>query len=266
VADLMADTFDVDTALLGGRGLWSNLGDWTDAKSYDEACAALARRVGKAAGLGPARDVLDVACGYGGSARLWGAEFGVSAVDATDIRPACVESLRRAAYPGIRHVFISDVSKEIDLPPMVRYDAVVSVDAAYHFASALDLGRLARRCLISGGRLAYTTLVWAGQESEQNSLSRRLFLKAASIPKSAMATPRDLTAKLTDLGFKGVEISILDDEVLLGFARYVGRVSSALSMAQRLRPAWWKIWLTAQACSRLRGWGIQYVLVSAQWS
>ncbi|MBM4252740.1 MAG: methyltransferase domain-containing protein [Deltaproteobacteria bacterium] len=261
MANLKADAFDVDTTLLDGCGQWANLGDWRDAGSYDEACIALARRVGEAAALAPPMSVLDVACGYGGSVRLWVNAFGVSVVDAVDLRPACITALREASPPGLRHVFTAHVSETLELPATVRYDAVVSVDAAYHFASALDLGRLARRCLCPGGRLAYTTLIWGNPDAARPNWWCKLFLQTALIPQAAVMTPGALGAALADLGFSEMQISYLDDEVLSGFARYVTQLSSKLSLAHRLRPAWWKIWLTAQACRQLRAWGLRYALV-----
>ena len=70
----------VDPALLnsvGSGARWTNLGFWREARTYEEAATELARRVGRAAGLGPNDVVLDVACGYGDSLALWGRAFGV---------------------------------------------------------------------------------------------------------------------------------------------------------------------------------------------
>jgi cyclopropane fatty-acyl-phospholipid synthase-like methyltransferase len=50
---------------LAERSLYLNLGHWERAATYDEACAALARVLADAVGLGPGTDVLDVGFGFG---------------------------------------------------------------------------------------------------------------------------------------------------------------------------------------------------------
>ena len=264
MAKLSEDKFDVATALLRGNGLWSNLGYWTEAQSYDEAAAALARLVGKAAGLEPGQDVLDLACGYGGSVRLWLDDFLVKSVDAIDIRRDCIESLKRAEIVGLRHAITGEVSDSLDLQFSPSYNAIVSVDAAYHFADAWILARLATRYLRSGGRLAYTTLVKADIDALKTSAGTRGFMKAASIPEAAVPTSAELTSRLADLGFNKISVEFMTKEVCLGFADFVGLVSDSLTLTQRLTPAWWKIVLTAKACRRLEAWGLSYALISCE--
>src|SRR5687767_13447370 len=57
--------------LTATRSLWLNVGDWREARTYEEACSALARRLGEAAQLGPSDEVLDAGFGFGDQDFFW---------------------------------------------------------------------------------------------------------------------------------------------------------------------------------------------------
>ncbi len=61
---------------LGEQSLYLNLGYWEHARTYDEACEALARLLGEAARLGPSDDVLDVGFGFADLDLCWMKRFG----------------------------------------------------------------------------------------------------------------------------------------------------------------------------------------------
>jgi ABC-type molybdate transport system substrate-binding protein len=142
---------------------------------------------------------------------------------------------------------------------------VVSVDAAYHFADAWILARLAKRYLSPGGKLAYTTLLKADVgKGLKTSAAARMFMKAASIPEAAVPTSAALTTGLADMGFTKVSVELMTKEVCLGFANFVGSVAGSLTLRQKLTPACWKIALTAKACQSLEAWGLSYALVTCE--
>jgi len=246
--------------LADDAGGWSNLGDWssvTDSSgnAYASACRALAERVGHAAGISPDTRVLDLGCGAGASLALWRERFGARHSDAIEAQPA--QAARASRLGSKVHVgFVSDVLPTI----AARYDAIVSVDAAYHFGPLVPLVRALAGRLAPGGALAFTTLAHASNSS----WLRRTALRAASIdPAACIPLPR-LEGVLAAAGFSDSDITILDRGVLTGFADFVARRGRELPMVARVSPGWLKIALTARACRALVTNGAaHYVLVRA---
>lgn len=233
------DPFAVATPLLGGQGRWQNLGLWP-ARTYDEACERLARRVGEAAALRPGDRVLDLGAGAGASLDLWRASFFAD--------PLGLDPYPRAERPDLiaapaligRHLAVRG-----------PFDAIVSVDAAYHFAPLGAWLRAAHEELRPGGRLAFTTLAagppwsWLG--------------RLADMPSGALVPRSRLIAHLDEAGLEDVHLEDLSHEVLDGFADHVA------SLGRRRGPGWAKISLTARLSRRGASSGaLAYLLVSAR--
>lgn len=149
----------VDPALLNPtpETMWTNLGYWPGATSYVEAARELARRVGQAAQLRPGDVVLDYACGYGDSLKMWVEEFGVARVVGVEPDPLVTSIVaRRVAEWGLADRVSVMTARAEDMMPselVPRANVVVCVDAAYHFTDLRRwLGRVAR-ALPNGGRV-----------------------------------------------------------------------------------------------------------------
>lgn len=252
--------------------LWANLGDWRQARDYGAACEALARRVGEAAALTPGCRVFDLACGLGASVGFWRTAFAAALVDAADPDAEAMMDLRRRAPAGLGQAFTADCallaapSSPLTADADHSYDALVCVDAAYHFADPAHLWQLASRLLRPGGRVAWTTLAWrAGAAPASLDLGSKLLLKAARVPARALLT-RAATA--TAVVGHGLELKVfqnLNQDVLGGYSTHVQRLASAWGSSAWLKPGWPKVYGAALLARRLLGAGeLDYVLFAAQ--
>lgn len=142
----------------GTPGTWGNLGLWP-APDYAHACAALARLLGHAAGLQPGARVLGVGCGAGDELLLWAQEFGAAQVLGLEPDPALAAAASRFAGPGVEVRTLPWWALASHTGPAESFDAVVCVDAAYHFSPRPAFLAAAWRALRPGGRLAFTDLV-----------------------------------------------------------------------------------------------------------
>lgn len=253
----MKRRFAIATELLSddARG-WSNLGDWSHTNDYATACRALAERVGEAAQLGSDTRVLDLGCGAGASLALWREHFGAQDCDGIEAQPAQAARARVATAGRVHAGLAQDVLRGLG-----RYDAIVSVDAAYHFGPLAQLLSTVADHLEPGGQLAFTTLTLARRGV---ACLARPALAAASIAPAALFDRESLDALLAVAGFSDIAVTTLDREVLAGFAAFVARRRVDLTLRARLSPGWLKIAVTAHACRALVANGrVHYVLVRA---
>lgn len=283
----------IETSLLAPGGtLWSNLGAWPVptaappikkddeagqgraalATDYILACENLATFVGSAAQLGPGMRVLDIACGYGESLAHWAKRFGVKRVDAVELRASCTAALTEnppeclgfalAASARDLGEFLSPAGPL----PRGSYDALLCVDAAYHFGEPSPFFRAATELLRPGGILAWTTFTRRHPHPRAAlGLLQQVALKVAQIPPSGLLSLEDTSETLASAGLDLITAQHLDREVLAGFANFVQRRRGDLSWRQRLRPAWGKIAGTAAIARRLaEDSPLHYTLLAAR--
>lgn len=235
------------------RSGWGNLGLWHETSTYPEAAAALATQVGRGAELGPDDRVAELGCGRGASLALWRRAFGVGDVVGYELDPTAAAAA--AQHGRTHHAPAEAVRGERAL------DAIVSVDAAYHF----DHERLFEACgaaLRPGGRFAWTDLL---RRSDLGALGRGAVHAAARLFGLGRAAPLDasgLAARLEQAGLELISHRDLTEPVLGGFARHV----QTLGDAGRLRgPGARKLLITAAGCRAvLRGDAVRYVELVAR--
>lgn len=250
---------------------WSNLGDWSKATAYSEACHALAYRIGHAASLCPADTILDIACGHGASLSVWSEDFGVPVVDAIERQTRALASTESDRPAALRHLWQADVNSILSgimpWPTEQHYDALVVVDAAYHFHGLPLFLKEASTRLRSGGRLAFTTLILDPKWELAPAWQKRLVLKfaaAALIPAESLVGEKKLKESFLAAGFDPALYERLDHEVLEGFADYVMRRRKDLKWRERGSVDWWKVEATAAAARQLLRTGLlHYVLLKA---
>lgn len=282
--------FEIDGALLAeDTAGWRNLGLWhseDDKKgrdsrgnpdieinlsaplfvspcSYVQAAEALARRIGEAAHLSVETTLLDLACGHGASLWLWQRMFYVTKLSALEIQTACIDYLRHQALPGWN--VVQGRFDDLPIPDSIlpaSYDAVVSIDAAYHARSLSAFLQVAHTALVEGGRLAFTTLAINPAQGALT-LPESLLLGKAEVPTASLQTPNDIKISMREAGFRNVSIERLDDQVFAGFAQHVRQRSRQLSWKQKLSFGWLKIKSTGVLCEWLaKTQRLHYVLVS----
>ncbi len=254
-----------DPALLNGRegATWTNLGDWSQDALYPHAAEALARRVGQAARLSRGQAVLDAGCGAADSCALWLREFGVASVVGVDTDDQAIALARRnlARWRFERQItLVPGSATQVAPTPGRLFDAVVSVDAAYHFAPRDRFLAAAARCLRPGGALALTDLVVVPSSSDHDRLQR--LAQASGIPQGNLWDQAHYERALSLAGFRDVRLERLDTEVLRGFTRWALRTLPRL--ARHKARGGWRVLGTAAFADLVRRWGwAHYVLVRA---
>jgi SAM-dependent methyltransferase len=264
----------------GGRpGTWGSLGLWLDGDGpsdgdYARACEALARAVGRAAGIRPGDRVLSLGCGAGDELLLWAREFGAAEVCGVERDPALAAAARtlleRQPPPAGTQVQVlcADAMQLATLRlPRRRYDRIVCVDAAYHFSPRGPLLRAAHARLRPGGRLALNDLTLEPPaRGGWRSLLRGVLRGAAvltQVPLSELLPLPAQRARLRAAGFVDVQSVALDDAVLGGFARHV-RAQGPRVARTLWHPDWRRPALTAALIGPCRAAGLGYALLSGE--
>jgi cyclopropane fatty-acyl-phospholipid synthase-like methyltransferase len=227
--------------------------------------------VGHAAHLGPGDKLLEIACGHGASLSVWPEVFGVQFVDAMERQTQALASVASDRPPGLRYLWQADVnlifSGSVPWPMEERYDAIVVVDAAYHFNSLRGFLDKCSSRLRTGGRIAFTTLVPGSRWDHAADWQRRLVLQLAAralIPAESLLAGKELVELFLAAGFEAPGCERLDREVLEGFARFVKRRRTELKWRERGSAGWWKVEATAMAARHLLQSGLlHYVLLKA---
>lgn len=215
---------------------WTNLGYWTGAADYPAAARELACRVGRAARLRRDDVVLDVACGYGDSLRLWLEEFQVAHVIGVEPDPTVVATIRARLDGWGLHSRVSLLTAQAeDVSPATchpRPTAVVCVDAAYHFASRHAWLWRVMQELPAGGRIGLADLA----VTPRGAMSRRLraMARILDIPPVNLT---DADAIETLLDSEWVQLRWREsagDAVLDGFVRHQRQGGMAAAITRTL--------------------------------
>lgn len=235
---------------------WDNLGDWSEPRAaYEDAAAALARRLWGLSGAEAGARVLDVGCGFGAQLAVW---RGAGAADVLALEPdktrATAAAARFADDPAVT-VQEAGAARGAALDENSR-DLVLVVDALYHFEARARFFSDCRRVLASDGALAFCTIVAPGARRSRamwNAVGR-----AFEMP-DGVPTERELRAELANAGLGDVRVEDWTDAVLHGFAAHGSRaLAGGEDMRRRLR-----VQLTRVGCRRACAAGLQYLAVQA---
>lgn len=199
--------------------MWTNLGDWSATHDYPSAARALAERVGTAARLGADDTVVDYACGFGDSLRLWVERFGVRRAVGIEPDPAVCDIVRgRIARWGLgERISVVTARAEACAPRQAAPDvtAVVCVDAAYHFRSRMAWWQMLARDLPAGARIACCDVLLA--DSQRVNVTLLGVAAAMRIPGENLVDTTWLCATLSALGLQHITHDSLGHAVLDGF-------------------------------------------------
>jgi SAM-dependent methyltransferase len=253
----------VDALNQGHATLWGNLGDWSEASEYVEAAAALARRLGEAAGLGAGQHVVDLGPGGGDQLRMWVEAFGVERVTAVELDPDLAgrgaERVRSWGLdPRVRLVVGEATTASWTDPPV---DRALALDSAYFFASREAFLRRCASALRQEGVLAVTDLLQG--EGAPARLARAV-APLFGVPGDGILTEAQYRALLMEHGFHDIAVHDCTDQVLGGFSRWIRRGGHlrgpAPALATRLGLS-----ITGRVAGILaRPGGLRYVVVTGR--
>jgi len=142
----------------GGSNFF-NVGLWAEGTaSQAEASLRLMDRLLALLPENPAR-VLDVACGLGGTTRYLAERLPSASITAVDVNAGPLAAAREAAPGnGFARVNATALAFQPD-----SFDAIVSVEAAFHFNTRAEFVRQAFRALRPGGRLVLSDMLFGPQ-------------------------------------------------------------------------------------------------------
>lgn len=230
---------------------WLNMGDWSAADTFPQACAALARRLHDAAHLAPHARVLDVGHGCGDSLLLLLHEraphtlHGVTSLEAHAQRAQTRVGARAAVHCADAVAWLAHTAH--------TYDAVLALDCAHHFADRPAFFRAAYAALAPGGTLALVDLVAAypyptdaafGASSLPPPTRRpgawarakhRVACALSGTPAQSFVSIDTYRAQLADAGFArdAIEASDVSADVFPGFAHFLTHLGTGDERAWR---------------------------------
>lgn len=238
----------------GGRTHWGNLGGWEHARTYPEACEALADRLARGLKLDAGTRLIDVGFGCGDQVLHWIRRYGLRQVAGLNLSRSQTELARRrvaqSGYPDIADRLqqgsadsLGDWASRTGQAPV---DAIVALDCAYHFPSRSDFLRQAAGVLRPAGRLALSDLVLARPVP---ALHRRALLRVMAgfsrIPPQNLVSQDVYRAQWREAGLEVEVLEDLTDHVFRPFGDWLARYRAALDPDVARRIDWTKYRATA---------------------
>ncbi len=149
-------------------------------------------------------NILDVACGIGGSTKLLQNYYKPEDIVAMNYSPSQLEAAQLLA-PGSSFVCMDAAILAF---PDESFDNIICVEAAFHFNTRQQFFDEAFRLLKPGGRLVHSDI-----------LTRRHL----AVPDNSMRVPSDLAERLRRSGFENVEVIDATRECWGGFCNHLKR-------------------------------------------
>ena len=206
-------------------GVFCNMGFWAGQQPNNHQSAA--RRLLEIAAdrltLASGKRVLDVACGYGAGVRFLSRTFPGLRVVGIDILDDLIHEAKKgdAAASG-------DPGAEIGIMDATRmsfpdhsFDALLSVDAPFHFRPRRLFFREARRVLAPDGRIALVDIVFGSGRSRERELAEKL-AEYWCIPHENVHGTREYREEMTAAGFHEIGIESIGKDVVPPACDYFG--------------------------------------------
>ncbi len=248
----MGEFHDLTELALNRDGeAWGNLGYWTGAGHYSQACRALAAALGNAAGLDRDSVLFDAGFGCGDQLLLWLDQYAVADLCGVNISQSQTRLAQdRLEQSGHQAVAASIMQGDVDRPEdwqraMAgrRLSHVLALDCAYHFPDRRRFHARAADNLPTGGVLALTDFIRPDPEPGsglRQSILRWMLGQSRIAPANIVDRAR-YVADLAAAGFANVSIRDISAEVMLGFAvgqrSFAAQASRSLPLRSRIKYA-----------------------------
>jgi SAM-dependent methyltransferase len=131
-------------------------------EAFAEATEALSRRLVALADLRPGMNILDVGCGFGGTARFITQNTLDVTVTGLNIDPRQVQKARQLTADD-RICFVEGDACSMPLPSN-SFDRLIAVESVFHFPSRFKFLREARRVLKPSGQLVLSDFLLNGSK------------------------------------------------------------------------------------------------------
>lgn len=203
------------------KPLWLNLGYWKTARTYPEACVAMAELLGSRAGMTAGDRVLDAGCGFGEQDLVFLDRFNVAHITALDITPVHVEKAReRTIQRGLQRMIDTRLGSATAMEfPDSSFDRVVALESAFHFNTREAFWREAFRVLKPGGTLALADMLPA--PGKRYGLAARFCRKYSHVPDANHYDRYEYAKRLSASGFSEVAVESIREDVYPAMAQYI---------------------------------------------
>jgi len=203
------------------KPLWLNLGYWKVARSYPEACTALASLVADAARLDGGRELLDVGFGFAEQDFFWLERYGVKRIVGLNITKLHVDhARRRVTERGLDARMDLRLGSATQIPfGPDSFDAVTALECAFHFDTREKFFAEAFRVLRPGGTIAMADILPEPGYAPMNFL-KKVALKRLALPLANVYDRNEYCRKLEASGFINVTCQSIKNHVFPGATKY----------------------------------------------
>ncbi len=262
----MAEFHDLAEIGLNQDGeAWGNLGYWHAGANYSQACRALAMLLGDAAELNSSHKVFDAGFGCGDQLLLWLQHYQVKSLSGVNLSKSQTTLAKRrveeAGFDATALQTASVASSSVwQASCQQSIDRIIALDCAYHFTKRTEFFHRSFRALSSGGKVALTDMVFAGDMGKVKKNLLKLMLLASRIPASNAVSEILYRSQLAAAGFSQVITRDISEEVLVGFYKAQQQLGKENAHWQKMK---------YRVTAKFLNWAysrnlIRYILVTAE--